>query len=273
MLYRRLFIVVCLLGLAPMVVHAAAPLIMVVQPINSEATTEANYRPLVEYLSKRTGRQIELRPVNNYLIFWGMARRKDQFDIALDAAHMTSYRVAMHDHRVIAKVPSRVSYSLVTTDDSLILDPDELVGKRVATLPSPGLGAIRLLEMYPKLMSQPVLVRATNTEDAIAKLRAGSVGAAVIPTPLVSNFEGISVVEVTDSVPSPAISVGPKVSAQTAKDLRKALLEMANSEQGRAVLEGAHLSGFEAADNSTYEGYHSLLDGVWGYDLAGGIAP
>ena len=100
-------------------------MIMVVQPINSESVTAANYQPLVAYLSKHTGRQIELRTVNNYHVFWGMSRRKGEFDIALDAAHMTSYRVAVHGDRVIAKVPSRVSYSVVTSEDSMILDLDD----------------------------------------------------------------------------------------------------------------------------------------------------
>jgi phosphonate transport system substrate-binding protein len=235
--------------LLPLSVRAADPLIMVVQPINSEATTVANYQPLAEYLSVHSGHRVELRTVNNYMVFWGMTRRAEQFDIALDAAHMTSYRVKMHGDRVIAKVPSRVSYSLLTTDENLVLDLDELIGKRVATLPSPGLGAIRLLEMYPNPLNQPGWVRAMNTEDAIAKLRARKVSAAMIPSPLVSGFEGVSVVEVTESVPSPAISVNKRVPDQIANALRKVLLGMGETEEGRAILAAAHLPGFEAAGN------------------------
>ena len=272
MLFQRLFAAALLVAM-PLIANAAdstaeamRPLIMVVQPINSEATTEANYKPLVKYLSEHTGRQIQLQTVNNYHVFWGLSRRKDPFDIALDAAHMTSYRIAAHGHRVIAKVPSQVSYSLVTSEDSMILDIDELFGKRVATLPSPGLGAIRLLEMYPNVMHQPVLVRAQNTEDAIEKLRANEVAAAIIPTPLVANFDGISVVEVTEAVPSPAVSVSPRVSQQTASAISKVLVDMKNSDQGRAVLKMARLPGFEPAGDSDYRGYHALLSGVWGYD-------
>ena len=274
MLFPRFF-VAALLAALPLVGSAAdadaageskRPLVMVVQPINSEATTEANYKPLADYLSEHTGRQIKLQTVNNYHVFWGITRRKDQFDIALDAAHMTSYRILAHGHRVIAKIPSQVSYSLVTSEDKMILDPDELVGKRVATLPSPGLGAIRLLQMYPDMMHQPVLVRAQNTQDAVQKLRANDVVAAIIPTPLVSSFDGLSVVEVTDTVPSPAVSVSPRVSEKTASALRKVLIGMKNNEQGRAILESAHLPGFEIAGDTDYSGYHILLDGVWGYD-------
>lgn len=272
MLFQRLF-AAALFAAVPLIASAAdstaeamRPLIMVVQPINSEATTETNYKPLVKYLREHTGRQIELQTVNNYHVFWGLTRRKEQFDIALDAAHMTSYRIAAQGYRVIAKVPLQVSYSLVTSEDSMILDIDELFGKRVATLPSPGLGAIRLLEMYPDMMHQPVLVRAQNTEDAVEKLRANEVAAAMIPTPLVAHFDGISVVDVTEAVPSPAISVSPRVSQQTASAISKALVDMENSEQGRAVLKMARLPGFEPAGDSDYAGYHTLLTGVWGYD-------
>ena len=267
---KRLFVAVSLL--LPLAVQAAEPLVMVVQPINSEATTRANYQPLADYLSKRIGRDIELMTVNNYLVFWGMARRENQFDIALDAAHMTSYRVDAHGDTVIAKVPSRVSYTLVTDEDSLVLDVDELKGKKIATLPSPGLGAIRLLEMFPNPSNPPVLVRAVNTQDAIAKLQQKLVEAAIIPTPLVASFEGINVVETTDSVPAPAISVNKNMPAETVTALRKALLEMSANDEGKAVLKTAKLPGFDPAGNQDYAGLHELLYGVWGYKLVAGAA-
>lgn len=260
-LFATLFLTI----LAP-ATQAADPLVLVVQPINSQETTQAKYGPLVEYLSKRTGRPVVLKPVSNYMSFWGMTRRTDQFDLALDAAHMTSYRIAAHHDRVIAKVQSQVSYSVVTRDDSMILDMDELMGKRVATLPSPGLGAIRLLNMYPNAARQPVLVIAWNSEDAISKLRSGQVSAAIIPSPLVATFEGLSVVEITEQVPAPAFSVSDKVSAQTANALRTVLLNMTQDERGQAILKAARISGFEAASDQDYADYHHLLDGVWGYD-------
>ena len=79
MFFQRLFAAAVIAAL-PLMAGAAdstgKPLIMVVQPINSETVTAANYQPLAEYLSKYTGRQIELRTVGNYHIFWGMSRRK-----------------------------------------------------------------------------------------------------------------------------------------------------------------------------------------------------
>lgn len=264
----------CVASLAlPLAAQAAEPLVMVVQPINSEETTRANNQPLADYLGKKIGREIELRTVDNYLIYWGMARRENQFDIALDAAHMTSYRVQAHGDKVIANIPSQVSYSLVTLEDSLVLEVDELRNKKVATLPSPGLGAIRLLQMFPNPARQPTLVRAVNTQDAIDKLRKNEVEAAIIPTPLVAGFGGLNVVEVTDSVPAPAISVNKNMPADTVAALTKALVEMDDNAEGKAVLATARLPGFEPASDSDYAGYHKLLYGVWGYTLAGGSAP
>ena len=263
----------CVVGLTlPLATQAAEPLVMVVQPINSEATTRANYQPLADYLGKRIGREIELHTVDNYLIFWGMARRENQFDIALDAAHMTSYRVQAHGDKVIANIPSRVSYSLLTLEDSFVLDVEELRNKKVATLPSPALGAIRLLQMFPNPSRQPVLVRAVNTQDAIAKLRKHEAEAAIIPTPLVTNFDGVNVVDVTESVPAPAISVNKNMPADTVAALTKALVEMDDNAEGKAVLATARLPGFAAASNSDYAGYHKLLFGVWGYKVAAGAA-
>jgi len=266
MFIRSTLLATLFLTLPAPAAQAADPLVLVVQPINSLETTQASYGPLADYLSKRTGRPVVLKPVSNYMSFWGMARREDQFDLALDAAHMTSYRIAAHHDHVIAKVKSRVSYSVVTSDDSMIMDMDELMGKRIATLPSPGLGAIRLLNMYPNTSRQPVLVIVQNAEQAIARLRDGRADAAIIPSPLVGSFEGLSVVEVTEQVPAPAFSVSSKVPTQTANALRTVLLGMTEDEQGQAILKAARISGFEAATDQDYAGYHELLDGVWGYD-------
>ena len=266
MTLRHALIAIALIACSPLSAGALEPLVMVVQPINSQQTTEANYGPMADYLSEHIGHPIVLKPVSNYLSFWGMARREKQFDLALDAAHMTSYRVKTRGDRVIAKVESVVSYSFVTTEDSSVLDMEDLAGRRVATLPSPGLGAIRLLNMYPNISHQPVLVIAENAEEAIKKLRTGKVEAAVIPTPLVGQYDGLSVVDVTEQVPAPAFTVSTRVPPRVAEALRDALVNMGQDEQGKAVLRGARISGFEPAENQDYAGYHVLLNGVWGYD-------
>ena len=262
-----------ILLLLPMAVAAqlqsqSKPLVMVVQPINSEESTLASYGPLVDYLAQRCGCEIELRPVGNYLSFWGMTRRDDQFDLVLDAAHMTSYRVEAKGFTVIAKVESVASYTVVTRDDTVFLDTDELMGRRIATLPSPGLGAIRLLQMFPSVTRQPTMVMAENSEEAIQALFSDKVAAAIIPTRLVSEYDGLNVVTTTEQVPSPAFSVSPRVDTETAAALRQALLQLTASEQGQAILASARVPAFEAADNADYEGYHALLNEVWGYDLA-----
>ena len=41
------------------------------------------------------------------------------------------------------KIPGTVSYSLVTRVDVLVSEPEELILKNVATMPSPGLGGLR----------------------------------------------------------------------------------------------------------------------------------
>jgi len=263
---RNTLLATLFLALLTPAAQATGPLVLVVQPINSKATTQAYYGPLAAYLSKRSGRPVVLKPVSNYMSFWGMARREDQFDLALDAAHTTSYRILAHHDHVIAKVKSRVSYSVVTSDDAIILDMEELMGKRIATLPSPGLGGIRLLNMYPNASRQPVLVIVQNAEQAIAKLRKGEVDAAIIPSPMVSEYEGLNVVEVTEQVPAPAFTVSDKVSPQTASALRTVLLQMNRDEEGRQILSAAHISGFETAGDEDYADYHQLLTGVWGYD-------
>ena len=48
----------------------------------------------------------------------------------------------------------------MTRDDTVFLDTDELMGRRIATLPSPGLGAIRLLQLTASEQGQAILASA-----------------------------------------------------------------------------------------------------------------
>ena len=125
-----------------------------------------------------------------------------------------------------------------------------------------------LLQMFPSVTRQPTMVMAENSEEAIQLLFSDKVAAAIIPTRLVSDYDGLNVVTTTEQVPSPAFSVSPRVDTETAAALRQALLQLTASEQGQAILASARVPAFEAADNADYEGYHVLLNEVWGYDLA-----
>jgi phosphonate transport system substrate-binding protein len=238
---------------------------LVVQPLIPPAAQRQAYGPLVRYLSERSGYPIRLVTARNFVTYWERMRRPGAYDLILDAAHFTAFRIARMGYRPLAKLPDVVSFSLITDEDTLIFSPDELVGKRVATLASPSLGALRLTTLFPNPVKQPLIVATDDSRAAVDSLLAGEVVAAVIPTPIARDYDTINTVLTTEQVPHMALSASPEVPAEVQSALREALLDADRQPTGRRALARARLAGFEPASTSIYRGYDRLLSGVWGY--------
>ena len=112
----------------------------------------------------------------------------------LDGPHFVGYRVNKKGHHLLAKFPSQVSYTLVANEDSLVLEADELIGKNIATTPSPNLGALRLAQIYANPMRQPNIVETGDSIEAINKVIDGAAVGAMVPAGMVGNYPVLATV-------------------------------------------------------------------------------
>jgi len=128
---------------------ADSELVLAVQPVLDEGLTRKAFQPLCDYLAQATGRPCRLLTSPNFYAYWDTVRLGTAFNLVLDAAHFTDYRAQKLGYHVLAKIPDTVTYSLVTRDSELLLDAGDLVGKRVATLGIPSIGAARLNGLFP----------------------------------------------------------------------------------------------------------------------------
>ncbi len=264
--YHRVGIMITLLALLlPLSRVWAADLNLYVQPIASIVETERAFKPLAEYLSAKTGYHVHVKTESNFLTYWERMRRGKDFDLVLDAAHFTDYRDKQQGYEVLAKVPDTVSFSLVTSGNLLLFDASELIGKTVASAPSPSLAGVRMAQIYPNPLRQPTLVQADNFEGALDMLHQNKIKAALVPTPLVNGDSSVNTVMTTEPVPHMAFSASPRVDAKTKESIRKALLNATNDKQGQVMLNKMHYARFQPANNAMYNGYADLLEGVWGY--------
>lgn len=236
-----------------------------VQPIASVAETERAFKPLADYLSEKIGAPVKVHSESSFLAYWEHMRRVEGFDLVLDAAHFTDYRVKHYNYEVLAKVPDTVSFSLVTAQDLLVLDAQDLIGTTIASAASPSLGGVRMAELFPNPMRQPTLINVDNFQLALDKLHKGEIRAALVPTPMISNDNTVNTVLTTKPLPHMALSASPKVDSKTRQTIRRALLDAANDPKGREMLQAMNYSHFEPANNAVYDGYADLLSGVWGY--------
>jgi len=242
----------------------AAGLTLAIQPIMPEAQTRAAYQPLIDYLQQITGEPVQLVTSPNFLVYWQLMQRK-QWDLVFDAAHFTDYRVEKAGYKVLAKLPDTVSYTLATHPDLMVLETADLIGKRVASLPSPGLGAARLQEIFPNPMRQPEIIEAADADEAAALVESGKADAAMLPTRMLSVYTNLVPVYTTRAVPAPALSASPSLPPALRKKIQQAMLDAGKSSEGQAMFKAINLPPFVSADNRLYTGHGVLLANTWGY--------
>jgi ABC transporter, phosphonate, periplasmic substrate-binding protein len=244
-------------------------LTLAVQPVLTPEKTIKAYAPLASYLSKVTGKKIVVKANVNFLAYWSTISKAPKYDFILDAAHFTDYRIKKMKYIVLAKIPDGVSYSIITLDENLLLDPEELIGKRVATLGSPSIGAARLDALFPNPLRQPIAVEIANVDEGIKRLLSKNVYAAILPTPIVSREmaqgKPINVVTTTRQVPHIALSASPSVNTNTREIIRKALVNAHKTADGKAMLKAIGFAKFDPAKPAIYAGQSELLKAYWGY--------
>lgn len=244
----------------------AAEYFLAVQPILPQEELKNSYQPLADYLSAETGHTITITTQRNFLFYWTKMRKQQKgFDLVLDAAHFTDYRIKKQGYTVLAKLPDTVSFSIVTGEDSFILDTEELIGLRVATMPSPSLGALRLESLFPNPMRIPNYIWEINTTVAVEKIVSGELDAAIIPTRLASTYDNLNLVMTTEPVPHMGLSASPDVPADVTEKIRLALVNAHTTENGKAMLAALKVDKFDPADSEIYDGYSDLLKEVFGY--------
>lgn len=242
----------------------AAELRFAIHPLLTEERTLEVYTPLVKHLQKVTGSDIRIVYNKNLFAHWN-ATQREEYDIILDGPHFTDYRVQNKQYQVLVKFPDVISYSLVTRGDLLVLDTNELIARRIATTPSPSLGTLRLFEIYPNPLRQPVIVDTDDALTAAEMLDRGEVDGAMVPTFMVGRYVDFNTVLTTDQVPAPAISVSSKMAPEMREKIRQALLELPDSAEGKKILEKINTPGFVATSAKEYKGYAKLLQGMWGF--------
>lgn len=261
----------CLAGLAAFTMaHARGDtLVLAVQPVLGEAQTREAFKALADFIGEVSGKTCVVRTRPNFMAYWETMRKGDEYDFILDAAHFTDYRVKKLGYSVLAKIPDSVSYSLVVRDDNPVIDPMELVAKRVATLGVPSIGAARLNAMFPNPVRQPFIVEVESAEKGMEMVLAGTVFAAILPTPIVSQQMrtggGLSVVTTTEPIPHIALSAAPSVDAAVRERVRLALLEADKTPAGKAMLKSIGFDRFVPATPALYRNQARVLEEYWGF--------
>ena len=233
----------------------------IVQPIMTPEKTKKIYKPLAEYLSKQTGHNIKIVTERNFLTYW-YKMKKGKYDLILDAAHFTDFRIDHLNYSVLAKIPNTVSFSLITNSKNMVFDQSELIGKTLATLPPPTIGAANLHKIFPSATRQPVIITTKSVEEAIKAVQSGKYYSALVPTPLINNVKGLHVVTTTEPIPHMAVSSSDKINTELQTKIKNALVNAKNTPSGKLLLKNLGISAFNPTTADTYKGYKEYLAGM-----------
>jgi len=245
----------------------AADINFVVQPIIDREATAKAYQPLADYLAKASGKSVQLLTAYDFADFWLTMKQGKRYNLILDSAFYTDYRIKNMGYVPLVKVPGLVSYSLVSLAAKGFFDSQDLIGHKVASLIPPSPGGLVLSRMYPVATRQPVIIPAKDSEHAIEDLRKGSVDAAMVPTPVAAReMEAgaeLSVISTSEQFPHITLSAGPDIDADTRQKIAQALLNAPNTPEGQAMLEKIGFASFEVAEPKIFDGYAKYLEEGW----------
>jgi hypothetical protein len=101
---------------------AAQPLVLLVQaPVwNLPLAARFDAQPFAEHLSKALDRKVLVQRSENVLSHWRAVRRGRGFDLALDEAHFTAYRVSRHGFSILAQAVAEARFAVVVRARTLI---------------------------------------------------------------------------------------------------------------------------------------------------------
>lgn len=258
-MHKKRLLISCLVLILTAKTLQAAEYTLAIQPILPPDKIKQIYKPLASYLSEKTGQTIKLSTFRSFRSYWSNMKRLKGFDMVLDGPHFIDYRIKKNSYKVLVKQPDTVSFTVVTKDDIFVFDVEELAQYRVASMVAPGLGGLRLKELFKGAEKKPTIISSFDADDCIKLIRDGKADAAIIPTPMVGRYENLNVVLTTEPTPHIGFSVSPEIPPAVVSNIKKALLEAPNTEEGRKMLSDARLATFVATDNETYDGYGKLL--------------
>jgi len=241
-------------------------------PTQSLEQTKKIYGPLVEYLAKTTGKNIQLVAARNFLEYTSKMR-KGKYDIIFDGPHFVSWRMENVNHQPIARLPGKLVFAVIVKDGGVINKVKQLIGKRVCAVNSPNLATLMILDSFPNPVRQPVIISARSFKDAFQCLKTGKGQAAFIPMGFWKKFkkkgkiDGLRILYTTKKNPLPTrtFSISKRLDAKTRAAIQKALLNTKGQEGAQPLLKRFRRKNFVDAPSREFTGLSRLLLSVWGF--------
>ena len=243
--------------------EANEELTLLVHPTYTPDLSDAVHQPLVDYLSRSTGRKIRLVTPRDFHKYWIDTQAGEFYHLVLEDSHIADYRRMLGTHEPIARGADDIRY-LVLSSDPLVRQKEHLIGLRISTMSSPSLGYQMLSRWFNNPMAQPqILSNSKSLLDSVEMVFAAESDAAVVPEWLGERYPNLTPVLQSDPIPGLTLSIANDLDSTLRESILEAMLALDENSQDYQVLNELNVRHFVAAKASDYEGLSELLSSLY----------
>lgn len=229
----------------------SAELIFTAPPRESKEAGMKVYGPIADHLSALLNEKVSYQHPGNWRKY-KKEMQKGTYDIVFDGPHFAAWRMEKKLAEPAVKLPGSLSFVLVARKDLGLKNKDDLVGKKICTLPPPNLGAMTVYSMYPNQMSQPKFTFIKGGMKKVAEnLQAGKCDAAILRSAFFNKKmekqvrDGMLVLEQS----KPYVNQGFTLNARIPAEKRKMIINSLTNGEGKKAAQ-LLLNRFSAKGNS-----------------------
>jgi hypothetical protein len=260
----NLLILLLIVSLTLPIAHAAR-YTLVIEPTFPVDQGKQVYEPLRQWLSKKTGHDIQLIIDSNYYFYWRNANGSRAPDFTFDAPHVAAFRAQEKGYTAIASTLEPLSYHLISLDVPKEGETvqDFMVNKRIVMLPSPSLASVYFNKWFTDLFAAPKKdVTALSWQESVEIVFDGSAQAAIVPNWMFNLYPNFASLIESDKIPGSTFMASSNVPEDVVKSFKSALLSLADDDAAYEVLVELNTEGFKQPNIEEYTDLIKLLPSV-----------
>lgn len=248
----------------------ASPIVFGILPLVSAEQLVIQFSPLAQYLSEHLHTEIRIETAPDFVEFARRTNEDQRYDILFTAPHFYPQAHSKAGYRLIAGVDSPGMRAVIVVPlQSKIHSIDDLIGKRLATVPPTGLATLLVRKTLSDAGINPdtdltIISTPTHNASLLSSYHGVTDASALMQPP----FEAASaqvknnmrIIARTERAPHIPISVSPRINESCAAEISQLLLHMRATAEGREVLKHNSFSGFKKTSDEDYKKIEYLLE-------------
>jgi len=231
-------------------------------PIISTQKLVARFAPLADYLAKELDKPVKLESAPNFAEF-RQRTKKGRYDIIFTAPHFYYLAQRENNYRVLVRVnaPSMRAI-IVAPKDGQVKTLSDLKGKKLSILDPLALGTVLVRSHLIQNGINPdkdlILVNTPTHNASLLSAYNHATDAASLMVPPFKRARtevknAMRVIDKTDGTPHMPIAVSSRVSEKDAQKIQTVLVNLKNTDEGRALLKHLSWPGFVVATPDEYD--------------------